>query len=339
MKRLAVLLLLPLAATAGAHDLQNPAPATPPPQDPELTMPTPEDIEATLLALGEIDKRLTVPVAVGARGPYNFIIDTGAERTVVSRELAGSLKLGASSPVVITSMTGRDTVGTVVVPGLSIKSIGEQHTIIAPALEARNLGALGLLGIDTLRNHQVTIDFEKGTMAVRPSVKRKASARRDPDEIVVTAKNVFGQLIVTDAYYNNTRIQVVLDTGSQVTMGNSALRKRVGYDAPRSQRIQLTSVTGDQTFADYTQVPNILVGKVRFGAMPVAFADVTPFERFGLTRRPALLLGMDALRSFRRVDIDFPNRQVRFLMPHERKEARTGSRIPGAETGSSVQSF
>ncbi|HWU96362.1 MAG TPA: aspartyl protease family protein [Sphingomonas sp.] len=341
MNRLAALLLLPLAATAGAHDLQNPSERTPPPQDPELTMPSPDDVEATLLALGEIDKRLTVPVAVGTSGPYNFIIDTGAERTVIARELAGSLKLGAASPVVITSMTGRDTVNTVVVPGLSIKSIGEQHTIVAPALEARNLGALGLLGIDTLRNHQVTIDFEKGVMSVRPSVKRKAFAKRNRDEIVVTAKSVFGQLIVTDAYFDDTRIQVVLDTGSQVTMGNSALRKRVGRSAPRSQKILLTSVTGDQTTADYTEVPNVLVGKVRFGAMPVAFADVTPFERFGLTRRPALLLGMDALRSFRRVDIDFPNREVRFLMPVDRrpKERTTGSIIPGKQSTSPVNVY
>lgn len=342
MKKLAALLLLPLAATAGAHDRQNPNAGTPPPpQDPALTMPTPENVEATLLALGEIDKRLTVPVAVGNSGPYNFIIDTGAERTVVSRELAGSLRLGASAPVIITSMTGRDRVNTVVVPALSIKSIGEQHTIIAPALEARNLGALGLLGIDTLRNHQVTIDFENGVMAVRPSVKRKTFAKRDPDEIVVTAKNVFGQLIVTDAYYDNTRIQVVLDTGSQVTMGNSALRKRVGRDAPKAQPITLTSVIGNRTTADYTEVPNITVGKVRFGAMPVAFADVTPFERFGLTRRPALLLDMDALRAFRRVDIDFPNRQVRFLMPVDRspKERTTGSMIPGVSGSSPVTRY
>lgn len=342
MNRLAALLLLPLAATAGARDLQNPAEHAPPArQDPELTIPSPADVEATLLALGEIDKRLTVPVAVGGNGPYNFIIDTGAERTVIARELAGSLRLGSGSPVMITSMTGRDKVNTVVIPDLSIKSIGEQHSIVAPALEARNLGALGLLGIDTLANHQVTIDFEKGTMAVRPSVKRTAFSKRDRDEIVVTAKSVFGQLIVTDAYYGSTRIQVVLDTGSQVTMGNSALRKRVGRNAPKPQKIMLTSVTGDQTIADYTRVPDVLVGKVRFDSMPVAFSDVTPFERFGLTKRPALLLGMDALRSFRRVDIDFPNRQVRFLMPKDNrlKERNTGTLIPGARSASPISTY
>jgi hypothetical protein len=51
--------------------------------------------------------------------------------------------------------------------------------------------------------------------------------------------------------------------------------------------------------------------------MPVAFAEVPPFKKFGLDKKPALLLGMDAMRSFRRVEIDFPNRQVRFLMPRQ----------------------
>jgi hypothetical protein len=76
--------------------------------------------------------------------------------------------------------------------------------------------------------------------------------------------------------------------------------------------------------------------------MPIAFADVAPFERFGLVKRPALLLGMDALRSFRRVDIDFPNRQVRFLMPKgtmKRSEFSTGSRIPGGNSALSGKSY
>ncbi|WP_448663040.1 aspartyl protease family protein [Sphingomonas sp. CJ20] len=301
-----LLLLLPFGTLA---DARGPAGQDP---DPTTSATT---LAETMLALGETDARLTVPVAVGTAGPYNFIIDTGAERTVVSRELAGALGLSRGAPVMLTSMTGTSRVDTVVVPALSIQSIGQQHSIVAPELDARNLGAVGLLGIDTLRNHQVTIDFDAGTMAVRPSTKRNRHAKRDPDEIVVTAKSLMGQLIVTDAYYESTRIQVVLDTGSQVTMGNSMLRKRVGRRAMGGQQIQLTSVTGQTALADYTQVPNVKIGQVGFDALPVAFADVRPFERFGLTKRPALLLGMDALRSFRRVEIDFPNRQVRFLMP------------------------
>lgn len=333
MKRVCwTLLVLALAVggPAAAQDLRSDAP----PAASGLDLPAAEEAspEAVLLALEEIDSRLTVPVAVGSRGPYNFIIDTGAERSVIARELARSLRLEPGKPVSMTSMTGTALVDTVIVPDLSIRTIGRQHRVVAPALFARNLGAAGLLGIDTLREHQVSIDFEKGVMAVQPSEKRKRQRRTMPGEIVVTAKSLFGQLIVTDAYYGSTRIRVVLDTGSQVTMGNTALRRRIGKHAAKAQPIELTSVTGATTLADYTVIPDVRVGEVQFGLLPVAFADVTPFERFGLTRYPALLLGMDALRSFRRVDIDFPNRQVRFLMPKEaRQEPR--SRRPGGAFG------
>lgn len=284
------------------------------PVDPEAAPATVQP-DAIQLALGETSSRLTVPVAVKRKGPYNFIIDTGAERTVVSRELASILELAPGEPVRVTSMTGRSVVATVIVPDLQIESIGTSHAIVAPAFEAHNLGAAGLLGIDTLRDHQVTIDFDTGIMAVRPSVKRKRNAKHEADEIVVTAKDQFGQLIVTDAYYGNTRVQVVLDTGSQVTMGNDALRKKVGKNVGLLQTIELTSVDGTKTMAAYGHVPRMRVSNVAFDALPVAFAEAEPFKRFGLTRRPAIMLGMDAMRSFRRVEIDFPNRQVRFFMP------------------------
>ena len=40
-------------------------------------------------------QRMTVEVTVGGRGPYRFIVDTGAERTVISSELAQTLGLGS----------------------------------------------------------------------------------------------------------------------------------------------------------------------------------------------------------------------------------------------------
>ncbi|MBW8911971.1 MAG: hypothetical protein JF564_08835 [Sphingomonas sp.] len=53
------------------------------------------------------------------------------------------------------------------------------------------------------------------------------------------------------------------------------------------------------------------------GNLPVAFADAEPFRHFGMTDRPALLLGMDVLRQFRLVRIDFPNREIRLSVKRE----------------------
>ena len=67
--------------------------------------------------------------------------------------------------------------------------------------------------------------------------------------------------------------------------------------------------------AGYTQVPQVKIGSVMFENLPVAFSASAPFKQFGLEDRPAILLGMDALRLFRRVHIDFANREVRLVMP------------------------
>ncbi|QNA86026.1 hypothetical protein G4G27_20095 [Sphingomonas sp. So64.6b] len=294
-----------------------------------LTGQTPVPVATGDLAMGMADQRMTVPVTIGASGPFAFIIDTGAERTVIARELAATLGLVSGRIVRVTTMTGTTSVGTVTIPSLNVSTI-TSPPIEAPALEAINLGAPGMLGIDTLRGHSLTINFEADRMTLVPSVKRQRRGGGRSDDIVVRAKSYLGQLIVTDAHYRGGRIRVILDTGSAVSMGNGALRKRIRQKGS-VQQISLRSVTGGTLLADYTQVERIEVGGVGFENLPVAFADAAPFRRFGLTDKPALLLGMDAMKLFRRVEIDFANREVRFSRPRseDRRRMATARRERG----------
>jgi len=64
------------------------------------------------------DNRLTVPVRVAGNGPYRFLVDTGADRTAVSRELAGQLRLVGGNQASLISVTGVSTVSTADIPGL-----------------------------------------------------------------------------------------------------------------------------------------------------------------------------------------------------------------------------
>ena len=297
------LLALSLPAVAVAQD---------PPTEPEA------DPDAQEIAFVDLTNRMTVPVAIAGAGPFRFVVDTGAERTVVSHELARKLQLPPGRTVRLTAMTGTSSVGTVKVPSLSVGEpprLGSDGQIEAPALSAIHIGALGILGLDTLQGQKVTIDFDRQVMSITPSVKRRTPAPAT-DEIVVRARSVFGQLVVTDARYQGQTIRVILDTGAVVSMGNSALRRKLARgDAKRGKEIELISVTGDTLQAGYTQIGKVSIGDMAFENLPVAFADAAPFEKFGLVERPAILLGMDALRMFRRVDIDFANREVRLRMP------------------------
>ncbi|MDQ2877745.1 MAG: retroviral-like aspartic protease family protein [Pseudomonadota bacterium] len=267
-----------------------------------------------VLAFENADDRMTVPVTIDGGGIYHFIVDTGSQRTVISHELAGALHLASGPQVHLTSMTGNHDVGTVVIPTLSVGPLGGER-IEAPALFAQHLGAPGLLGIDTLQGHSVTIDFAKQQMTVTPSIKKRSrAAPHDSGEIVVHARDVLGQLVVTDAEYRGSRIEVIVDTGSMVTMGNMALRELVGRSTGGLQPIELLGVTGELMHVEYAQVHGVKIGDVEINNLPVAFADAAPFRHFNLIKRPALMLGMDALKSFKRVKIDFANREIRLKL-------------------------
>ncbi len=317
----ALLLLVPLCL--GAAPPQDPG-AAPSPADPAVEQ------AAKSLAIGQIEQRMTVPVQVNAGGPFRFVVDTGAERSVVSRDIASRLGLEQGPNVTLTSMTETSVVPTVIVTSLAIPAIGERRLVATPALDSVNIGASGLLGLDALENRRVVVDFEHQTMSVAPALAHPQ--RHATDEIVVRAKSKFGQLIVTDAFLDDRRLRVVIDTGSQVSIGNSALLRLVQRHRQNVRPATITSVTGGTITLGYGTVQDIELGGVRFARLPIAFADVPPFARFGLSDTPGLLLGMDALRSFRRVDIDFANRQIRLLMPRD-----PDARFATAGTGSLIR--
>jgi predicted aspartyl protease len=273
--------------------------------------------DALAVLLEEVADRMTVPVRVAGAGPFPFVIDTGSERSVIAHQLARRLGLPTGRDVRIVAMSGASLVGTVTIPSIQLSSVPHIGEIQAPALDGHHLGGLGLLGIDTLQGHKVSIDFDTKIMTVSPSGKRVRRERREPGEIVVRARSQTGQLIVTDADVDGRRVRVVLDTGSAVTIGNTPLRRLMRRSRAGLRPMALTSVLGQVVTAEYSTATRLRLGGVSFTDMPVAFADVPPFERFGLDQRPAMLLGMDALRFFRRVDIDFANREIRLLLPRE----------------------
>lgn len=260
------------------------------------------------LRIGERTDRMTVPVSIGPHGPFPFIVDTGAERSIVSRELAGYLKLQQGGPARLFDFTGPADVGTVKVPALSAGGLGTP-AMEAPQLLMANLGAPGVLGIDALQGQKVVLDFDRRRMWLKPA-RRHASG-----DMILPAQSRTGQLIVSRAWYGTEPIAVVIDTGSWLSVGNSAMLALLKRPPKSYGRVVMTSVTGRSFSADFVALSGIRIGSVRFDNFGMVFADVPPFERFGLSDRPALILGMSSLKLFGRVELDFVNREVAFTMP------------------------
>src|SRR4029453_13208752 len=84
--------------------------------DVEMIQSEPIDNTTTTdeIAIGrDIGDRMTVEVSVSGKGPYRFLVDTGSERTVISRQLAQRLQLDKGKAAVLHSVIGANDVNTV----------------------------------------------------------------------------------------------------------------------------------------------------------------------------------------------------------------------------------
>ena len=308
-----------LAAAAPAIGSQD-APKLPKPvRVPPTAMPAlpPAIIDDTLAIAGEeidarkVQSRMTVVVQVNGSGPYRFVVDSGADSSVIGRRVATALKLPTGTSVTVNGMTGSSRVPRVLVGELGLGPV-RVPDLELPVLEERDLGGDGMLGIDALANERLMMDFEKRLITVEDANK---PAPRMHGEIVVTARRRRGQLILTQARANGLQIDAVIDTGTEITIGNLALRdKIIRRRGVKVEKLQVTGVTGVTVELELARVSELRLGSVVMRDVSIAFADVPPFGVFGLANQPSLLLGTDLMENFRRISLDFKARKVRFQL-------------------------
>lgn len=300
--------------TASASDARERKPIDPAARMAPLR---PAVIDETLAIGGEelearkLRSRLTVEVGVNDTGPYRFVVDSGADTSVIGERLAKALQLPAAGSALLNGVTESRRVDRVLVSSLRLGS-SEFNDLQLPRLNESDLGATGMIGLDALVEQRLMLDFDKRRIAVEDA---KKPAPQMDGEIVVTARLKRGQLILTQVRANGLSLDAVIDTGSEVTIGNTALRNRIFKRKNlQVQRVEVIGVTGAPATVELVVVDELRVGAVILNNVPVAFADVPPFEVFGLQDRPALLLGTDMLENFRRVSLDFRSRKVRFQL-------------------------
>ena len=262
----------------------------------------------------QADDRMTVQVKLSGVGPFEFLVDTGADRTAISSQLAARLGLSKGDNANVHTIAGISNVSTATVPDLELTR-KPQKIVDAPVLDREAMGADGILGVDSLRSQRVEFDFPAQTLSIVPSATR--DFHDEPGTIVVQAARRNGRLVVTDAVANGRPLTVVIDTGAQLSIGNEALRQQlVGHNlVDPAQKIQLESVTGDMIDGDYMFVRELEIAGLTLKNLAIVFADAHTFKELKLDRKPSLLLGMNAIRAFKKVSIDFASRKFRVVLP------------------------
>jgi len=276
----------------------------------------PAIIDDTLAIGGEdvkarrVETRLTVEVRINGHGPYQFLVDSGADTSVIGRRIAHDLQLPLGTPVILNGMTERSIVDRVKVDSLNLGP-STVEDLQLPVLSEGDVGGQGMIGIDALVRQRIMMDFEKRLIKVEDATRPPKAL---PDEIVIIARRSRGQLILTQVRAGGLSLDAVVDTGAEMTIGNPILRERLVRRHQKIDKVKAIGVTGKEIELEVAVMPELQIGGIVIRNLPIAFADLPPFHLFGIADEPALFLGTDVLNAFRKVSLDFRARKVRFQL-------------------------
>lgn len=275
----------------------------PPPVDPDQ-----------IIGVG-IDRydRLTIPVTIGDKGPYDFVVDTGADRTVLSQSVADELGLPPGRQVLIQGITGAEMAPTVQAPPINLGRI-TLNSLDLPVLPRDRLGVDGLLGVDALQKRRLVMDFRERRLEILPGREPSAGYSK-PRDTYVPARDRFGRLVVIDATANAAEIGAFVDSGAGMTIGNRALARSVqshGAWHDLAPRIPIYGVTSHEAEGEVRVLDTLRLGGLRFNGVPMVIADLDLFSHWGMADKPSLLLGINVLRLFSRVEMDYSRKRMMF---------------------------
>jgi hypothetical protein len=183
-----------------------------------------------------------------------------------------------------------------------------------PVLPSNRLGADGLLGVDGLGGRRLIMNFREKSLTITAGEPRP---KHEALLVEIPARRRFGQLMIIDAAIEQTPVVAFLDSGAQSTVGNLALYNRVRNSAevlaPR-QEILILSATDQTAVGLIGTIPALRLGRVIVETTRGAFANLHAFEIWDLIQKPAILLGMDVLRHFDWVEMDYARSIVGFRL-------------------------
>ncbi len=293
---------------------QDPIPAIPlapvPPAAPALAA-DPDEPPTQIAVTRELFEQVTAPVMINGKGPFRFMVDTGANVSCVSESLAASQALPRGRELMVNTIVGRRARPSVMIDRLDIGTRSRKN-VEAPVLPMGGFDIDGVLGIDWLKGQRLVFSFAGNTLEITKSRHENSGHNR----VVVPARRKSGQLTIVDADISGRKISAMIDSGSQYSLGNTALRKLIERIDPTARQnvvnVRMISIAGESFHGEQLALPFIRLGGLTLGNVPVVFTDMPIFKLWDLHDTPTIMLGIDLLTQFTTVAVDFGRSAVRF---------------------------
>jgi hypothetical protein len=192
-----------------------------------------------------------VDVWIGSRGPWRFVVDTGAEGTTVSRGLAERLDLPVLGALEQHTMAGAARLLMVRVSGLRVGRKGPPPIELSAAVS--NLDAMrrvvpdldGVLGGDALAGFEYLLDYTAGRLLLARGESLPVSA--GDDAVVLPLRFERQRPIVTwPRTLASAPLPLVVDTAAMAFIVDASEAAGFGCRAHTSQAVRLETHSGSR---------------------------------------------------------------------------------------------
>jgi hypothetical protein len=153
------------------------------------------------------------------------------------------------------------------------------------------------------------IDFQRNRVEIARHVESLVRAQ----SIKIHALRLAYGLMTLDTKVGGVRVRAVLDTGSERTLGNIALRDALNAHRSRGAMAQLTSVYGateEVESGELRAAPPIMIESLRITDVVIVYGSFHIFKVWALEDTPAMIIGMDVLGTVASLSIDFKNQDI-----------------------------
>jgi predicted aspartyl protease len=249
----------------------------------------------------------TADVMLNDTGPFRFVVDTGAQYSVLSHKAAIALNLRPVGTVSVTGASGAQVASVVTVRDYrsDLFSLHGEEMALMP--DDSSLDSDGILGMNTFASSRIEFDFEKGVFTV-------GASGASPDGFIVQPGSVrMSSFLVVDVVVDGVHASALIDTGSGQTIANPQLRAALGLGADDPRLLDEPSIHGvtiHTTPARKATLNRLSIGDVSFSRPLVTFADLPVFHGLGLDHGPAMIIGVDQLSVLGGVAIDYPRAEL-----------------------------
>ena len=258
---------------------------------------------------------ILLPVQVNGRGPFDFILDTGAGTSLLSSDLAKQLDVKVIGSKEGHSAGGKVSVSLAKIDFLAVGGIKLSDVdvgIVDLATIGKTIGAKidGDLGYNFLKHFRVSIDYRDCEIRLDDPKRVESLSRSAKTEIPIRLASPAKPLILVDVHANGRGpFQFAIDTGTSTTAIAPELAKQLGME---SSPVGPGTTGGASVDFSAGSLPSFQLGGAKIDNMAVVVADFFTMLNAAIGAKLDGIVGYNFLRNYK-VVIDYPGETLTLI--------------------------